>query len=580
MGKLKQALKLLEEEKSRRKEETRLRMEETRLRMEEKRLRMEETRRRKDETRRRKDETRRRKEETKLRLKAEEKLKYSELKGLCSRSYADVYGKYIETAEYFDGKNIDLSGIDPKKLKKAWNSIVSAKDILGNGLDEKTEVHPFTTFVLQEVFNEFGRENLKFHYEANLINPNLRPDFSITLSSIAQPSWQDCISFIECKSSKVSSSSGGQAITYLSHLMSISFPSIKRDLIFSVLTTGFKIQFFILVKNDDYYKPYYTSNFELFCLENHKIPPRGFELLCQLVYTLSNSGISPNQVSIGNTVWNVIKTLQRAEDIIVGVIDFGDEEGLCVAKSPINMNKSALFSIRKEALMYNLLKDSPVRTLSLSKRSNSEHLIFKDVCHGDLRSWTFEMLKLNSVAFQKIIPCYLEIFDQIKAMHDLGYTHADIRPANVLILETGLPCLIDFVTATKHGEIITWLQGTLIYMADELLNLKPPYLFKKKFDMESFCYLMLDCADIHFVNSFLRPRTDDVFDFANVEVSYAAIRQERLRLLRHSVDAENHFVDKRFVTLFFNFFDKLNEISDDLINRNYIELRQIISSFI
>jgi hypothetical protein len=51
MGKLKQALKLLEEEKSRRKEETRRRKEETRLRMEEKRLRMEEKRLRMEETR-------------------------------------------------------------------------------------------------------------------------------------------------------------------------------------------------------------------------------------------------------------------------------------------------------------------------------------------------------------------------------------------------------------------------------------------------------------------------------------------------------------------------------------------------
>lgn len=279
---------------------------------------------------------------------------------------------------------------------------------------------------------------------------------------------------------------------------------------------------------------------------------------------LAKTSLHKDFIQIDGQSYNVIKTFQKCESMIVGIIDLGGEEGRCVVKYAINQNKPAMFTIRNEALFYKILQNSPVKTLKLSSKFNSNQLVFQDVAKGDLRSWCYDILYGNQTdglpfedQFSTIVDCFLQTFDQIKALHSFGYTHCDIRPANILILEDDTPCLIDLVTANEIGTTLYLIPGTLFYMAEDLLHGDKDKFFKYKckYDMESLFYSFLDCADRHYSSSFLRSciEIDSNHIVPNFnERTFAAARKNRLNELRASNDP-SHFQNSKFVELFSNY---------------------------
>lgn len=535
----------------------------------------------------------------KLRIEAEEKLSLLQIKCMKSRSYPDVFEEYLQSSTLTNVYNLGLPEVDHEKIISAWNTIVANLHILGEGTNEKGQVHPFIKFTLETIKQSFDLSNINFHLDKRLRNPNLSPDFIISSSNIAQPSWLDCLSFLECKAvGTPESEGGGQSISYMVNLL---FPN-NDDLNFSQIpnytfvssTTGRSIQFFIMEKLKKQFKKYYTSNLNLFHTECELgAPADGFKLLCVILCFLAKSKKSLDKLEINGTEYDILETFQKSEPIVVGLIYVNQDEGMCVAKCSLNKNKNGLFLIRKEAQFYKILKNSNVKTLQLSSISSANNLVFKDVGLCDLKSWCNDLLYSNSELsldekFKQFVICFVKVFDEIEKLHQFGYTHSDIRPANVLILEDNCPCLIDFVTATPHGTTLDWLQGTLFYMAEGLLRTETPFRYMKKYDLESFCYSFLDCADKHFSNSFLRPEESDLIglnSFANNDnIKFADLRQKALNRLGkyHQFGPDNHFLEERYVSLFFSLLGKLNTVIDgeDLNENDYADLRNILESSI
>jgi serine/threonine protein kinase len=56
----------------------------------------------------------------------------------------------------------------------------------------------------------------------------------------------------------------------------------------------------------------------------------------------------------------------------------------------------------------------------------------------------------------------------LEALHQLGFVHSDVKPANIMIDLLGYVRLIDFGRAVTHDEKITFLLGTPPYMAPEM----------------------------------------------------------------------------------------------------------------
>lgn len=536
-------------------------------------------------------------EEQRLRLEAEKELRNLKLSYLRSRTPAQVYYDFIKDGVSTEFTQFNLPEIEHHKLVSIWDNLIANMDFFNDGKDEKNEVHILIKIGIENIIKNLELNGIKYHYEARLQNPCFTPDFSLTSSVIAAPAWTDCLAFVECKSTNIEISQGaGQAISYLAHLLVPDSGEIiaDREMLFSVATNGRNIQFFAFKKEEGEFKKYYSPSIDLF--DKNKTrgnPSKGFELLCRFMAFLASSSISTNSLLIDGIRYNILKTYQKTGPIIVGQIDLGGEERICVAKYPVKNNKYGTHLIYQEALVYNMLKESPVKTLKLSSKSNFKQLIFKEVGKGDLRSWGYELLYLNenfdeksidiniiSMKYNKIIGCFIEVFDQLKMLHDFGYTHCDVRPANIIILEGDKPCLIDLVTVTKHGVLLGGLQGTDIYMSDELLRCKAPYSYKRKYDLESLVYSILDCSDKHYSKKFLSSvELDNYVTDLTMEEEYANKRKDKLEKLREIPDT-NHFLYPKLVELFFKLYDKLNTIIDDVNEEDYIQLKAIFQSFL
>ena len=61
----------------------------------------------------------------------------------------------------------------------------------------------------------------------------------------------------------------------------------------------------------------------------------------------------------------------------------------------------------------------------------------------------------------------------VAGMHQRGVVHRDITPANIVVADDGVPCLVDFALASSFAEIRpefthhAEITGTLAYLAPE-----------------------------------------------------------------------------------------------------------------
>ena len=61
----------------------------------------------------------------------------------------------------------------------------------------------------------------------------------------------------------------------------------------------------------------------------------------------------------------------------------------------------------------------------------------------------------------------------LEILHNCGFVHCDIKPANVMLNRQGMAKIIDFGRAVKVNEPLTYLLGTPLYMAPETHHKEP-----------------------------------------------------------------------------------------------------------
>jgi serine/threonine-protein kinase len=77
------------------------------------------------------------------------------------------------------------------------------------------------------------------------------------------------------------------------------------------------------------------------------------------------------------------------------------------------------------------------------------------------------------VEMMDILDTFIQAAQGLKAMHQLGYAHCDIKPNNILRNDKGQVKIIDFGQACKIGTVKERIQGTPDYIAPEQVNRKP-----------------------------------------------------------------------------------------------------------
>ncbi len=114
-----------------------------------------------------------------------------------------------------------------------------------------------------------------------------------------------------------------------------------------------------------------------------------------------------------------------------------------------------------------------VKMLAAVEEEGQNFLIMELVEGGTLDDLLRQMPRLP---LDQVLNIALDLADALTRAHRLNIVHCDIKPANVLLAEDGMPRLSDFGIARMAGSNITKsgeIMGTLAYLAPEVLEGEP-----------------------------------------------------------------------------------------------------------
>jgi len=84
-------------------------------------------------------------------------------------------------------------------------------------------------------------------------------------------------------------------------------------------------------------------------------------------------------------------------------------------------------------------------------------------------------IKNGKIAIQPGVVVYImrRVLRALESLHDAGFIHCDVKPANVMIDQLGYVKVIDYGRATLVNEKVNFLLGTPVYMAPEMHRREP-----------------------------------------------------------------------------------------------------------
>jgi eukaryotic-like serine/threonine-protein kinase len=84
-------------------------------------------------------------------------------------------------------------------------------------------------------------------------------------------------------------------------------------------------------------------------------------------------------------------------------------------------------------------------------------------------------LEKGRVCIQPGVALYImrQVLRGLETLHEMGFVHSDIKPANIMIDRLGYVKLVDYGRAVRVNEKVTMLLGTPLYMAPETHRREP-----------------------------------------------------------------------------------------------------------
>lgn len=90
-----------------------------------------------------------------------------------------------------------------------------------------------------------------------------------------------------------------------------------------------------------------------------------------------------------------------------------------------------------------------------------------------------------------IVDTFIQAAQGLRAMHQMGYVHCDIKPNNILRSDTGVVKVIDFGQSCKIGTVKERIQGTPDFIAPEQVNRQPVTIQTDVFNLGATMYWAL-----------------------------------------------------------------------------------------
>src|SRR5438552_3390099 len=91
----------------------------------------------------------------------------------------------------------------------------------------------------------------------------------------------------------------------------------------------------------------------------------------------------------------------------------------------------------------------------------------------------------------QIVDCFIASASGLKAMHQMGYVHCDIKPNNILRNDQGVVKIIDFGQSCRIGTVKERIQGTPDYIAPEQVARRPVSVPTDVFNLGATLYWAL-----------------------------------------------------------------------------------------
>jgi serine/threonine-protein kinase len=125
------------------------------------------------------------------------------------------------------------------------------------------------------------------------------------------------------------------------------------------------------------------------------------------------------------------------------------------------------FEISKNFNHPNLRKSYDLKVNKTLLRKVTEAFLIMELVEGkalDVRPPTTLM---------EILDTFIQAAQGLRAMHQMGYVHCDIKPNNIIRNDKGDVKVIDFGQTAKAGTVKERIQGTPDYIAPEQVNRRP-----------------------------------------------------------------------------------------------------------
>lgn len=91
----------------------------------------------------------------------------------------------------------------------------------------------------------------------------------------------------------------------------------------------------------------------------------------------------------------------------------------------------------------------------------------------------------------EVVDTFIQTAQGLRAMHQMGYVHCDIKPNNILRSDGGEVKIIDFGQSCKIGTIKERIQGTPDYIAPEQVSRRPVVVQTDVFNLGATLYWAL-----------------------------------------------------------------------------------------
>ena len=204
--------------------------------------------------------------------------------------------------------------------------------------------------------------------------------------------------------------------------------------------------------------------------------------------------------------------------------------------------------LRREFGIYNALKMSGLNILNLDPASTDQMLIFTEI-GMTLKNWCHTLDFRLPGHCSKFLTMMIQVLNELKKLHIFGFTHGDIRPANILVIKeegkhnTQKACLIDFDYSHRIGTSLDSVFGTKEFMAEKLIFMDTVNEFrleyKEIFDLESYVYTFLDCIAFEFfdlLNLEFNPSNSDCDQNLTFAKEFIKFRSESISEIVYNSD--------------------------------------------